>query len=839
MGQDYLFGTFRLLPERRRLLCDEIPVQLSPRAISILIALVERHDRVVTKDEIFAEVWPGTFVEENNLTVHVSALRKVLGPGAITTIPGRGYRFTAELAAAAELAPRPKRSVRQAAPPRATNLPQRLAALVGREIELDELPGRLAQDRLVTLTGPSGIGKTRLAIELGWRLMDSFPDGVWLVGLAEVSDPAAVTGVTATVLGVGLLEGQAPVETLAAALGGKLLLLIFDNCEHLIGPAANLIEALTDRVPGLAVLATSQETLRLAGEQVYRLDPLALPPPAATKISEFGAVALFVDRARAADRYFKLDEDSGPSVVEICRHLDGIPLALEMAAARLPLLGLDGLRAGLDERFLMLSSCPRTAEGRHRTLRDTVAWSYSLLDAADQCIFRRLSAFRGSFSLDAAIAVAGEVADRWETVDAIGRLVDKSLVTAEGGEQPRYRLLETLRLYASERLAEAGQTGRVAERHAQFFADLFDRAYEVRETTPDTAWLKLYRPELDNVRSALDWALADVARAEIAIALAGSAAQLWYRLSLFPEGRRYADAAAMLVPIDQPSSIYARLLREVGRLWYTSDRWRGIISYQRSAEIYRQLGDAANQATMLCRVGDLLVALGRHAEAETTLLEAQKIMESASEKSSPLEFYIVLGFYYHNAGTPLKARDFFLRALELTKRGGSFLWRLRVLSNLAEVELSLGNIERAVELGQEVVSSVRAMDRPLRLGICLINLASYLVGHHRPLEARQAAREGFLLVREEGGPPLSACLQLWALLIAIAGRGREAAKIGGFVDKDYLATGEWRQPTERMIYERLMDRLNSTLSAADLAECVDEGASWSEEEAVAFVQREI
>ncbi|MEI9981759.1 MAG: hypothetical protein WDN69_00125 [Aliidongia sp.] len=461
----------------------------------------------------------------------------------------------------------------------------------------------------MTLTGPGGIGKTRLAIELGRRLMDNFLDGVWLVDLAALSDPAAVSTVTATVLGVGLREGRTPLEAVAIALAGKRLLLIFDNCEHLIGAIADLIEALIERAPGLAVLATSQEALHLVGEQVYRLDPLALPPPAATEITGFGAVSLFLDRARAADRNFTFDADASSSVAEICRRLDGIPLALEMAAARVPLLGLEGLRAGLDERLVMLRSGARTAEGRHRTLRDTIAWSHALLDACDQRVFRRLAAFRGSFSLDAAIAVAGEAADRWETVDAIGRLVDKSLVATEGGEQPRYRLLETLRLYASECLVADGEVEQVAERHARFFMDLLDRAYEAWQATPDAAWLKLYRPEIDNARSALDWALADEGRAEIAISLAGSTALLWRGLSLRSEGRRYVEAAAKLPAPDRPSSSCARLFSEFGALWFFSDRLRGLASLQRAAEIYRQLENAPNRMATLCDIGHILIVL--------------------------------------------------------------------------------------------------------------------------------------------------------------------------------------------------------------------------------------
>jgi len=733
--QGYRFGAFRLLPMRRRLLRGDDPVQLSPRAISILTTLVERHDRIVTKDEIFAEIWPGTFVEENNLTVHVSALRKALGADTITTIPGRGYKFTAELilpeGALAEPAPAPYETEPVPAKPE-TNLPQRLAAVIGRDAELAELEERLGGHRLVTLAGPSGIGKTRLAIELGWRLAPDFPDGVWLIDLAPLTDPAVVTSTTATVLGAALRGADTPVETIAAALAKKRLLLIFDNCEHLIGATAELIEALLERVPGLRILATSQETLRIPAEQVYRLNPLALPPASATEIAGFGAVALFVARARAADRRFALDGDNDASVVEICRRLDGIPLALEMAAARLPLLGLEGLRARLDERLHMLSTGPRTAEWRHRTLRDTVAWSYGLLDPADQHVFRRLAGFAGSFSLDAAIAVAGGAdANRWELVDALGRLVDKSLVTVEGGEQPRYRLLETLRLYALERLAVSGESEAIAERHARYFTELFDRAYEAWETTPDAVWLGIHAPEIDNVRAALDWAVADQRRSEIAIGLAGAAALLWDKLSLVAEGRRYVDRSEKLIGDETPLAVAARLMKQVGGLWHSTDRPRALTLLERSAALYRQFDDRLNLGTTLATLGGVLAFLGRHADAKAALSEAREILSPSNRRKSLFNVMNSLGFLALFMNDAVGARTHFGRALELAKAQNDATRQTQILVNLAEVEFGLGDVDRAVELGQEAVTRLRLVGGQSYLGWGLVNLASYLIQGNR------------------------------------------------------------------------------------------------------------
>lgn len=454
------FERYTLDLRRGCLRCDDRDVELRPKSFDVLRYLVQNAGRLISKDELIEAVWPNVAVTDDSLTRCVCDVRCALQDTAqrvIRTVQRRGYLLAAAVSTGGLVVPEPQHF--PATPIRAEhNLPQRVAAMIGREAELAELQDSIEHDRLVTLAGPSGIGKTRLAIELGRRMVPSFGDGVWQIDLAPLHGADALARAVAAVLCTG---PHASVETIAVALRRQRTLLIFDNCEHMVEAAAGLIGQLLARAPQLSVLVTSQEVLGVPTEQVYRLSPLALPAPAASypkaeisRLAEFGAIALFVERARAADRRFLLDDGNAAGVVEICHRLDGVPLALEMAAARLPLLGVEGLRARLDERLQMLSVGPRTTETRHRTLRDAVAWSYNLLDAADQRIFRGLSAFTGSFSLDAAIAVAGgDAASDWDIVDTLGRLVDKSLVTVEGGELPCYRLLETLRLYAAERLA--------------------------------------------------------------------------------------------------------------------------------------------------------------------------------------------------------------------------------------------------------------------------------------------------------------------------------------------------------------------------------------------------
>ena len=475
-GKLFHFGSYTLDLRRGCLRCDDRDVELRPKSFDVLRYLVQNAGRLVPKDELIEAVWPNVAVTDDSLTRCVCDVRCALQDTAqrvIKTVQRRGYLLAAavstgtaavfdpQYAATAPSNPSVQPDPVSAPSPSGNNLPRRLAAMIGREAELVELQESIAHDRLVTLAGPGGVGKSRLAIELGWRMIPLFADGVWQIDLAPLRDPACVASAVAAVLG----DADASIETIATANGKQRKLLIFDNCEHMAAAVAGVIGKLLERTAQLSVLVTSQEVLGIPAEQVYRLNPLALPAPTANcpraeigALAEFGAVALFVERARAADRRFALDDSNAASVVEICRRLDGIPLALEMAAARLPLLGVEGLRARLDERLKMLSAGPRTPEARHRTLRDTAAWSYGLLEAADQQVFCRLAAFAGSFSLEAAIAIArGDAASDWDVVHSLGRLVDKSLVTVEHGECPRYRLLETLRLYAAELLAASGE----------------------------------------------------------------------------------------------------------------------------------------------------------------------------------------------------------------------------------------------------------------------------------------------------------------------------------------------------------------------------------------------
>ena len=843
------FGPFRLSRRKRSLTSETGPVGLGTRAFDLLVILLERPGKLLSKLELLDLVWPGVMVEENNLHVQMVALRRALGAQQswIQTVPGRGYRFIgdieqgeAELAATAPpvVAPVP-------APPAvtaATNLPIELDALIGREAELAELQELAHHNRLLTIAGPGGIGKTRLAVALGHAVRPRFPGGVQLIDLGPLADGSLVEGTVAKALGLQIGSGAEPVEAIAAALGDRPTLLLLDNCEHLLGGVANFVARLLGRTAAVSVISTSQERLRVEGEIVYRLDPLALPPQGALDAGEmarFGAVALFVRRVEVADRRFRIGQDNSAAIAEICRRLDGIPLALEMAAARVPMLGIEGLRSRLGERLRVLTLGARTAAARQRTLRDTVVWSCALLDADDRAVFRRLGVFAGGFSAQAAAEIlASDDGDSWAVEDALGRLIDKSLVVAEGGEIPRYRLLETLRMFAIEQLLEHGEQADFAARHAVWYDRCFARAYDAWEETDDAVWIAAAAPELDNLRAALNWALRAADRAPLAISLAGAASLLWEKLSLFAEGRGYLERAEAMIDDATPPALAARLYRHSGSLWHPSDRPRALAALQRAAAIYRALGDEEALGSVLALMGSIQSFLGAADEAVRVLRDARGLLEGSKRRKSLFNVLNNLGALACTTGEMAQARDLFEEAMLIARPWSARDREATVLVNLAEIEFNLGRTESAVNRGRKAAALLRAIGQQADLGWALVNLTAYLLASERPDEALEVWSEGFRLVRPVGGFILRAGLEQAALLAAGQGRLTDAARLAGFVDAGYRNAGETRQPTEQTVHDLLWGKLEPGLSPHELARLTRDGAGWTEAQASAFAAGE-
>jgi predicted ATPase/DNA-binding winged helix-turn-helix (wHTH) protein len=577
------FRRFRVDLHRRELLASGVAVHIGSRALDILIVLIEARGELVTKDELMSRVWPGTVVEENALQAQISAIRKALGEDRdlIKTNARRGYRFVAEITIPAGQDETSSDSdaalvaqFRASPPP--TNLPASISDLVGREAQLSHVADLVAAHRLVTLGGAGGIGKTRLGIELGRCLLPKFADGVWIAELGSLSDPELVLPTIATVL--GLAGGSASLERLAAALASKHLLLLLDNCEHVIDAAARSTEALLQAGAALQVIATSREPLRVEGECVHRVPALDVPREGTDDTEDmlrYSAVRLFVGRAREAEARFSLDARSGTAVATICRRLDGIPLAIELAAARAAALGVEGLASRLDDRFRLLTDGRRTALTRHQTLRATLDWSFELLPKPERLVMRRIAVFAGGFTAEAAssVAASGEIAAS-EVVLGLANLVTKSLVTSDvASTTTNYRLLETTRAYALEKLTESCELDQVARRHAEYFRDLFEQAETEQRTHPTAERLAHYRRWIDDVRAALDWSFSPGGDAMIGVALTVTSERLWFGLSLMDEWRRRVECAlSRLRPgVSEGTRREMQLYAALGRaLYYTN-----------------------------------------------------------------------------------------------------------------------------------------------------------------------------------------------------------------------------------------------------------------------------
>jgi predicted ATPase/DNA-binding winged helix-turn-helix (wHTH) protein len=613
----FIFGSFRLVVQRRELLLHGIPVTLGQRAIEVLLTLVSRPGQLVTKDEIMAEVWPGVIVEENNLQVHISALRKALGSAEdaksfLLTVSGRGYRFvapveteSADAGPSATQAPASGKAA-PAAGRRVTNLPQQLTSFIGRQQEIAQLGERLQCRRLVTLTGSGGIGKTRVAIEAGWQLADRYPDGVWLIELAPLQDAKLIASAIAGALGIELTGGG----TVASALAVKHLLLILDNCEHVIGEAAALSETLLRVAPRVSILATSRERLAVSGETVVRLASLNLPQmtPALTaaQARDFEAVNLFVERARDLGEDWSLTDSTAPAVASICRRLDGIPLAIEMAVPRLRVLSLAQLADGLNERFRLLWDAGRSALPRHRTLEAVIDWSYALLSEIERALFCRLSIFAGSIGLEPVVALmADSEFQESQILDQLQPLIEKSLVATERAESGlRYRLLESNRDYALQKLGSETEV-MLRKRHAEFFCARMARATTEWETTPGERWLARYGADIDELRAALRWAFDPQGNNTLAIDLVGYSHVVWGELGLTIEHRWWVQEALSRVNNITPNETVARLLT-----WHAGDVKdiddpADYADALRAAELHAQLGNAFGEGQALLRAGSV------------------------------------------------------------------------------------------------------------------------------------------------------------------------------------------------------------------------------------------
>jgi predicted ATPase/DNA-binding XRE family transcriptional regulator len=733
---------------------------------------------------------------------------------------------------------------------RSNDLPSQLSSFVGREQDVAAVEELVSSHRLVTLVGAGGIGKTRLALQVAaGTIVDSY-DGVWFVDFAPLTDPSQVPERVATVLGLQVAPASSTLEALCANLKHQRSLAIFDNCEHVIDVVARVAETLWRHCPSFAILVTSREALKVSGERTYRVPPLAVPECGefdmlqAGRALRFGAIALFVDRAIAQDNRFALTQNLVPVVAAICRRLDGIALAIELAAARLNLLSPAALEKSLRERFDLLTLGSRAALPRHRTMTALIDWSYDHLSPKEQLLFRRLSIFVDGFTLEllSALSEQDSAIERKEVLELLASLVDKSLVQKETtrDETARYRLLESTREYALEKLKECDDYEIAAGVHARALLTLARPFDSVLELKPDRLWRSMAAVGAGNWRSAMEWSLelgGDVRTGQELAASRG----FWFGQAP-AESLRWVDVAVRRCGDDTPLFVRAKL--ELAAVRHATargelQRIEALESAQRAVFYYQRADDRLGVAEAQAYVGLSLVLRNQIVEGKNRLKGALETAQVYSARWIIALATHALAVAHALEGDLETARRMFREALDLLKAVECDRYAAQVAGGLAQTEYLLGNAETAVQLSREAARSLEIN----RNSVMLADVRSvFLLALSRLDEARAEARQALILARDTAVPvPLTIALQRLAAIAARrAGDGdserdsafRAAARLLGFVDARLCALEYQRQDLERREYDALTSALRDVLGTG-LRDLMEEGRRWSEGRAIA------
>ncbi|HLY88723.1 MAG TPA: winged helix-turn-helix domain-containing protein [Acetobacteraceae bacterium] len=1033
----FVFGRFRMLRRRRELLRDGIPVDLGSRAFDILLALVTRNGRLATKDELMAEVWPATVVDEGNLTTHISTLRRKLGDGSageryILTVPGRGYRFVAPIVledaedgpaddgrshpggsreqgparqqpsgavaflftdiegstrrwasnhaammdavavhdrmlaecvgahagtvfktvgdavcaafadtvaaiaaavqaqralqaadwsevdglrvrmavhtgvvdligndyfglqmskvarilslahggqviisgAAHDLAsdglpeefslvdlgchqlkdlPDEERIFQVVAPglgstfpplrsisSKPNNLPAQLTALIGRTEETAKVKRALLMSRLGTITGTGGLGKTRLALHVAAEALPRFPDGVWLVELAAVVDPQTVIAQFGKPFALRDQVGVEPLNALAAILAGMDALLVVDNCEHVLDVTAAIVARLLESCPKLRVIATSTQRLGIPGEAEIRLGALSTPGPGTVKTVDdglqFDAVRLFVERALAADAELDVSESAMVPIVEICRQLDGIPLAIELAAARVRMLTLPELSKGLSRRFDILKSRDATRASRHQTLRNSIEWSYQLLTPGERDVFVRLGVFSGAFTMEAVLAVCASLElDELDIRESVYSLVDKSFVSADrSGAESRFRLLASIQAYARELLEKGGRLEAFLAQHASFYGDLADRLDRAFELRPP-AKLDLLRSSLDNFRAALEWTIHQGNAPLPGANLAGALCDLWTMVPLLSEGRGWCEAAVRRIAPDAPcfeaGRAYLALATCLNGLMAAE---QACVAADHACAHFRALDQRLMLARALRQRSWACGHAGDFAAGEAALEEALSLARREADRSLLVKCLLDGAIAHARRGEFDDARALFSEAEAAFRELGDKKGELVSIIDRAEAAYLQGEVRSAAsDLEAAAALAVELDDKRISVH-CLCNLAKCRLALKEMAAAAEAAKAALPKAREiEWATGFAFAVENLAGVAAEIGQCRESARLAAYAGAVYDRLGKKREAEDQERFEKLGDMLRSAMDEGEYASLAREGRLMTEADAFA------
>ena len=720
------FGPFHLVASERLLTRAGAPLELGSRAFDILVALISTPNETVSKKELMSRVWPDVIVEESSLRFHIASLRKALGDGKqgaryIATLPGRGYCFVAPVSGPSS----PPEDVPVVAPVFVhANLPSRLSRMVGRDDDVLKLSARLIASRFVTIVGAGGVGKTTVAIAVGHHLLECFAGAVLFVDLGMLGDPDLVTTCMASMLGLSVQSDDAT-PNLIAYLRSKRILIVLDTCEHLVEAVATLAASIIDAAPQAHILATSREALRVESEHIYRLDALVCPPDdpwlTAAVVQTFPAAQLFVERAVAGGARLDVSDAEAVIVASICRRLDGMALAIELAARHVESYGLRQTAALLDQRLTLLWVGSRTAPPRHKTLQATLDWSFGLLSEFERAVLRRLAAFVGHFTLDAALeVVTSAVLDRSTVFSAMDSLVAKSIVaTAPIGAMMRYRLLDTMRAYVLDIKIDDADSADLAVRHAAYYRRWLEQS--------GIDWSSLSTGEeriphfaaIGNVRAALEWCFGPNGNSEIGLGLAVAAAPIFLAMSLFPECHRWSERALLILDDTNrggPEEMHLQAGLGISSMYTMGNNEQSYDALIRGLELAEKIHDPVNQFRIISQLNSFHRRAGTF---DRMLAVAQRSEAIAQEMADPIgtaAAHAMLGVSQHLIGNQVEARTHLEVALAQAPASNSakarhfnfYGERPRIV--MARTLWILGYPDQAVRLARETIDGLAATE---------------------------------------------------------------------------------------------------------------------------------